>query len=389
MRIEVLVGSEEPLIFHLNSPKFSLGSGENCDVILSSSGISRKHVVITSEDDKYFVTDQGSTNGSFINEERLIPGKKVEFTSFFPVRLGDNVLVSLLSDEEDVGEPSSIEVKRDRSSPKIDLPERSDATTVINLKDLKKVKTETLVLERNQKREIRKKSSQTRKDPVKVKKKPNYVGWLAVMILAVAGYYNIFVLSKDKVKENVREVGKIITASPEDFKNKPVDPVKDNLVDEADLPTKEFLTNLLDNPKCIIDAEVATCRMFPGLMNGQFGTVQIGLAVYVLIDGTRFFEEAQKFVADKEDHKLVKKSAAFLFFSRHVPEMYLPALGGKRLIVAFFKQTETGPVADIVVAVKPEVWNKNKPIFSQDKLRSIRSIGINAISYAENFYTVY
>lgn len=398
MRIEVLVGSEEPLIFPLNSPKFSLGSGENCEVILSASGISRKHLIITTEDDKYYVTDQGSTNGSFINEERLIPGKKIEFTSFFPVRLGDNVLVSLLSDEEDVGEPFSSPVSSEKSSPNLKMAERSDATTVINLNDLRKVKTESLVLERNQKREIRKKTSQVKKEPVKVKKKVNYVGWFAAFIVVAAAYYNFYMLENAEDKEAVRQVGKIIQATPSDVSPVANPPVvspetssvqKNDLVDPSDLPTKEFVTKLLTDPKCIIDVELSICRMFAGKIGGQFGAVQVGLTVYLLIDGTTYFEQAQKFIPEQEEQELLRKTTSYLFFTHHVPEMDLPALGEIRVIVAFFKFTKDGPVADTIVAVKPEVWNRNKSNFNHKQLKNIMSIGVNAISYAEAFYTVY
>ena len=100
MRLEVLVVNGDVQVFPLNRPKIIIGSGESSDIVLKTEGVSRKHVFVLVEDDQYYVVDQGSTNGTFINEERLQPGKKVEFTSFFPVRLGENVLLTLLSDDE-------------------------------------------------------------------------------------------------------------------------------------------------------------------------------------------------------------------------------------------------------------------------------------------------
>lgn len=382
------------MVFPLNSPKFSLGTGESCDVILSASGISRKHLVITSEDDKFYVTDQGSTNGSFINEERLIPGKRTEFTSFFPVRLGDNVLVSLLSDEEDVGDYSSIQVPKERTSPNLNIPERSDATTVINLKDLKKVKTENLVLERNQKREIRKKTAQASKAPAKPRKKPNYVGWLAALIVLAAGYYNFMMLENQSDGEDVRQVGKIVdakggTTAPATTPVEAAPVVTNDLVDEADLPKKEMVTSLLNNPKCTIDVEIAHCDMFPESKTGQFGVVQVGLTVYVLIDGTQYFDEAKVFVKDQDDEKLIRKTAAYIFFMRKVPQLDMVVLGENRMVIAFFKYVDNGFQADTVVAFKPEVYNRNRDKFQQNSLRHIKEVGADAIINAESVYTVY
>src|SRR5690606_19797388 len=117
MRLEILVGSDDPIIYPINSAKMTLGSAETCDVIISAEGISRRHLTVIAEDDQYFVIDQGSTNGSFINEERLVPGRRVEFTSFFPVRLGDNTLLSLISDDENELREPLVLPPREKTSP--------------------------------------------------------------------------------------------------------------------------------------------------------------------------------------------------------------------------------------------------------------------------------
>jgi pSer/pThr/pTyr-binding forkhead associated (FHA) protein len=100
MKLEISVEGQEPLIHKIKSQKTLLGSGADCDVVLQAEGISRKHAIIHSEDDKYYVIDQGSTNGSFINEERLTPGSKNLFTTFFPVKLGFHVTLTLMDDDE-------------------------------------------------------------------------------------------------------------------------------------------------------------------------------------------------------------------------------------------------------------------------------------------------
>ena len=143
MRIEILVGSKDPITFPLNSSKLTIGTAETCDIVINAHGVSRKHILVTTENDKFFVTDQGSTNGTFINEERLTPGRKTEFTSFFPLRLGDGVLVSLLADEDfqPYDEVFSVSLGNDESN-------RDESTRVISLKSLNSVNTENLVKRR-------------------------------------------------------------------------------------------------------------------------------------------------------------------------------------------------------------------------------------------------
>jgi predicted component of type VI protein secretion system len=100
MRIEITIEGQEPITHKLTKDKTLLGAGSDCDILVEAEGLSRKHVMILAEGDQFFVVDQGSTNGAFINEERLVPGQRASFTSFFPIRLGAHVTIALLSDEE-------------------------------------------------------------------------------------------------------------------------------------------------------------------------------------------------------------------------------------------------------------------------------------------------
>ena len=100
MRIEITVEGNEPIIHRLTKEKTLVGSGADCDIQVNAEGVSRKHLLIIGKDDQFFVVDQGSTNGSYVDESRLVPGQRSEFNSFFPIRLGHAVTVALLADEE-------------------------------------------------------------------------------------------------------------------------------------------------------------------------------------------------------------------------------------------------------------------------------------------------
>lgn len=100
MRIEITIEGSEPIIHRLTKEKTLVGSGTDCDIQVAAEGVSRKHLLIIAKDDEFFVVDQGSTNGSFVDESRLVPGQRTEFNSFFPIKLGHAVTVALLADEE-------------------------------------------------------------------------------------------------------------------------------------------------------------------------------------------------------------------------------------------------------------------------------------------------
>lgn len=99
-------GAEKVYTFPDNQ-EIKIGRSPDCEIQLLVEGISRYHLSIMSNDGEYFVVDQGSTNGSFINEDRLTVEEKVPFNTFFPVKLGFNVYLSLL-DEVNVKELNKI-----------------------------------------------------------------------------------------------------------------------------------------------------------------------------------------------------------------------------------------------------------------------------------------
>ena len=60
----------------------------NVDYLLDKEVVSRYHLKITMEDDKYYITDLNSTNGTYLNEKPLPCYKKHEIVS------GDEVSIA-------------------------------------------------------------------------------------------------------------------------------------------------------------------------------------------------------------------------------------------------------------------------------------------------------
>jgi pSer/pThr/pTyr-binding forkhead associated (FHA) protein len=66
---------------------FTIGRGRDCDYVVDSSEISRQHAQLDFDQQKIVLQDLGSTNGTFLNGERIIPNKQY--------RLRANDIVSL------------------------------------------------------------------------------------------------------------------------------------------------------------------------------------------------------------------------------------------------------------------------------------------------------
>lgn len=66
----------------LKAPIFTIGRDDHCQLTVQDASISRHHAVIERTEEGYFVNDQKSTNGTWVNEERverspLTPGDRV------------------------------------------------------------------------------------------------------------------------------------------------------------------------------------------------------------------------------------------------------------------------------------------------------------------------
>lgn len=407
MRIEVIIGNNDPLVYPIKSPKITLGTSETCDITLHADGISRKHITILAEGDSFYVIDQGSTNGSYINEERLIPGRKTEFTSFFPLRLGDRVLITLLGDDEHVTGAFEVPHTIKEKSTVNDRGDRSSKTTVISLSELNK-KTEKLVQNKIQRKAARKAPPQKSKE--NANKNSIFVPALAFAILISAAIHNLYFTEPDVVEEPIPEETPVIQerviAQPE----------VSELVPTKDLTPKENYATLFNDIKCTTDTEKALCNYFPGALEGKFGVIQVGLTLHVLLDGSKYFTDAVKYVVKpnntdleklKEYEGLLAETAAYLYFidlleakssQKIAPPQGSPepvkldfnAYKDFNLHIALFrKNAENGFEVGSVIAIKPELMPKLKDFILVDRLPLLKTQGIHAFIPIRSKYVVY
>ena len=72
LRLRVLDGPDKGLEKEIESPRVSIGAAPLNDVVLTDRLVSRHHCEIVVRDTRYFLRDLGSTNGTFLNETRIV-----------------------------------------------------------------------------------------------------------------------------------------------------------------------------------------------------------------------------------------------------------------------------------------------------------------------------
>lgn len=77
----------------VNKTRFTIGSGADNDCVIDypSLGLSRNHCLIEYSKEGYMLTDQHSTNGTFVNGRRILPGVKTHIKGGDQIRLGISV----------------------------------------------------------------------------------------------------------------------------------------------------------------------------------------------------------------------------------------------------------------------------------------------------------
>jgi hypothetical protein len=111
-RLVVRQGPIPGQIFELNKSEIMVGRDVSNDFVINDAEVSRKHAKLTLEGDRYKIEDLNSTNGTYIDGQRLIGPHLLAVGEI--IMFGDNV--GVIFDGEpgmpDVTVPSTIELGR-------------------------------------------------------------------------------------------------------------------------------------------------------------------------------------------------------------------------------------------------------------------------------------
>jgi hypothetical protein len=84
----------------VDSNRCTFGRSSKADVHIDLECFSRLHFEISYSGDEFYVTDLGSTNGVYLNSERIPTNQSVKFSNFFSIEVGGKVSFSFSLEEE-------------------------------------------------------------------------------------------------------------------------------------------------------------------------------------------------------------------------------------------------------------------------------------------------
>ena len=92
-KLHILLGTDKGKSFDLEyGIVYTVGRSPDNDIQIKDKNISRYHLKIQCKENKYFITDLNSKNGTFISGEDISPGIEVEVEEEIPVVIGMNVI---------------------------------------------------------------------------------------------------------------------------------------------------------------------------------------------------------------------------------------------------------------------------------------------------------
>ena len=94
MQLIIKIEGCETRIVDIEEEAFTIGRSLKNLVCIEYEGISRSHLKLRTSGEVYFITDLGSSNGTFLNGERIEPNTEIPWHTFLPIILGEKVSIS-------------------------------------------------------------------------------------------------------------------------------------------------------------------------------------------------------------------------------------------------------------------------------------------------------
>lgn len=104
MQLKFKLFNGEELSFKISKKSCIIGRSSQCDVVIPHEGMSRKHCMLTSRLGSLYVTDLGSTNGVFLDGDKIDPNKEILCPTYLTLSFGYVQTLQIELDENDAYE---------------------------------------------------------------------------------------------------------------------------------------------------------------------------------------------------------------------------------------------------------------------------------------------
>lgn len=337
MYIKVEVESQAPVIYKVNHNEILIGSSPANSIVIKEQTLSKKHLKIIQDEGSWFVIDQGSTNGSFVDEEQLIPGKRTKINSDSVVSLGDKVTLYFPEEAEGAIEINAPE-KAEEAAPANLIKSDHEKTQVLSMADLQAIRAQVNV--KKKKEIIVKKAQETKLKKVE-KKKVNKMAIISIVIVVLG------LIGNNAWKIRMKKVNKdgIIKKMQAKFSDDlEIDAeVEGFRIPRASLLTKNKLASRILLPKCNQPETTEYCALpnMKGFKNNGVILLKPSNVIFFLDQQAPVINaEASLSSGETIDNNALLKKAFILYFQENFPSLTFPK--DSHIYVVFYQQDSEG-----------------------------------------------
>ncbi len=87
----IIRGTPQGHRFFLTAAEMTIGRDPTVEISVADQSISRKHALISKKEGKVFITDMGSSNGTFINDKKMSNGEVLALAKEDMIKLGNSI----------------------------------------------------------------------------------------------------------------------------------------------------------------------------------------------------------------------------------------------------------------------------------------------------------
>lgn len=384
MRLEITIEGGKPFYFPIIKECLVVGSSNSSDIKIPHMHVSRKHIAIHKVGEKFYLEDLGSTNGSFVNDEKLESLSKKEFTSFFPVRIGSVVFIALVPNSED-SDSDSTEVNESLS-----FSPSSEHTAT------KLVSDEKEVIQANPSSP----KPVVKKNKIEVTKKNQTITNNQVLILCASlvlvGYY-FFQKQHKQIGDTKKEGQAIVNDVAFEKKQLVADA---NYTDEDFIP-RDAMETMLVRIKCVTEREIKLCHSITHANKDNWGATFIDEQMVVLVDGTDFYNKAKKIIQvpeqiqngtasvamiDAYEDSIWKLASVYFFQSSIGSEFPYKDFNDELLVFGLFKQDSRHYKLGVEIVAFANLIESAKTFMTDSLITDVQSHGVKSLDFLKKFY---
>ena len=87
-KLDILNGSYKIQSFDLKNDEIYIGRASDNDIQIEDKTVSRNHLKLIRKENEYFIRDLKSTNGTFVDGEKISSGVEFEISEGMPIGVG-------------------------------------------------------------------------------------------------------------------------------------------------------------------------------------------------------------------------------------------------------------------------------------------------------------